>query len=101
MMMPSVLSSMEPLLPRSVTRGNSVGFRTACQIWYKGAAAPVPRQRREAPMKLCIALTVVSCLVCAAAAAVAAPGDVLGAFPLDIKTPSGLAWDGSHFWVSD
>lgn len=29
------------------------------------------------------------------------PGQVLEQFPIALKTPTGLAWDGSRFWVAD
>ncbi len=29
------------------------------------------------------------------------PGSVLATIPLDLKTPTGLAWDGSRLWVAD
>jgi transglutaminase-like putative cysteine protease/glutamine cyclotransferase len=29
------------------------------------------------------------------------PGEVLASYPLAVKTPTGLAWDGSHLWLAD
>ncbi len=40
-------------------------------------------------------------LLALGAAAQSVPGTVLEAFPLDLKTPTGLAWDGEALWVAD
>ncbi len=44
-------------------------------------------------------LLAASCLAIASSAAV--PGEVLASLDVALKTPTGLAWDGSHFWVAD
>jgi sugar lactone lactonase YvrE len=36
-----------------------------------------------------------------AVAAASVPGEVVASFDLPVKTPMGLAWDGSHLWVAD
>jgi len=34
-------------------------------------------------------------------AATAVPGQVIASVPLELKTPTGLAWDGEAFWIAD
>ncbi len=50
--------------------------------------------------KLAGVLGIATCLGLAAAAQ-AVPGQVVRTWPLDLRTPTGLTWDGSHLWVAD
>lgn len=46
-------------------------------------------------------ITVLICTTLAAAAAGGVPGTVVAEFSTELKTPTGLAWDGSRLWVAD
>ena len=50
--------------------------------------------------KLAGALGIVFCMGLAAAAQ-AVPGHVVQKWPLSLKTPTGITWDGSHLWIAD
>jgi len=64
------------------------------------------RERREGAMDGIRAaraawITVLICTTLAAAAAGGVPGTVVAEFSTELKTPTGLAWDGSRLWVAD
>lgn len=48
-----------------------------------------------------VGITLGFVLLAVSAAGQAVPGKVLSTVPLEVKTPTGLAWDGTHLWVAD
>lgn len=48
-----------------------------------------------------LALALAGSLFALGALAQEVPGKVLRQFPLDLRTPTGLTWDGSHLWLAD